>query len=199
MHVRIANYTVNKIAKTIQTILFICVTYLLTRSFAIGSLDMVLMLFLIDFLILALATDKVEWSKRPANWNMKPLVIKGIVFGAILCTECIAWFFLAGKYFHVTNAGELHSLGFATLFYSGIISVVIIRSKGRFFKEPIGRILLAVIISDAIIVMLLLTIGFTGFQKIPFALILSTIGYFLVCNFIINDSIKMLLPKTEKI
>lgn len=63
-HVRITNYTVNKIAKTLQTILFVCVAYLITNTFVVGPIDMVLMLFLIDFVVLALATDKVKWANR---------------------------------------------------------------------------------------------------------------------------------------
>jgi H+-transporting ATPase len=193
IHVRITNYIVNKIAKTIQTGLFVCVTYLITRQFAIGPLDMVLMLFLIDFLILALATDKVKWSKQPANWNINPLVANGLILGLVLFIECLAWFFVAEKYFNIRNPEELHSLGFASLFFSGIFSVVIIRSKGRFFKEPIGNIVLAVIIADAFIVSVLLAIGFPGFQKISIPLILSTISCFMVFNFLINDSIKIFL------
>ncbi|MHB1178719.1 MAG: HAD-IC family P-type ATPase, partial [Daejeonella sp.] len=49
IHVRISNYTVNKMAKTIQTILFVCVSFIITKEFVVATIDMVLMLFLIDF------------------------------------------------------------------------------------------------------------------------------------------------------
>jgi len=192
-HTRIANYTVNKIAKTLQTILFVCIAYLLTKKFVVGPIDMVLMLFLIDFVVLALATDKVQWSKQPANWNIKPMVMKGFVLGVLLFAECLFWFLWASHQFKISNAELAHSLGFATLFYSGICAVITVRTNGRFYKEPISKTLLWVIIADIVLVLILLPIGFTGFAALPIVPAVCTLAFFLFCNLVINDSVKVIL------
>lgn len=192
-HTRIANYTVNKIAKTLQTILFVCIAYLLTKKFVVGPIDMVLMLFLIDFVVLALATDKVQWSKQPANWNIKPMVMKGFVLGILLFAECLFWFLWASHQFKINNAELAHSLGFATLFYSGICAVITVRTNGRFYKEPISKTLLWVIIADIVLVLILLPIGFTGFAALPIVPAACTLAFFLFCNLVINDSVKVVL------
>jgi H+-transporting ATPase len=190
-HVRITNYTVNKIAKTLQTILFVCVAYLITKTFVVGPIDMVLMLFLIDFVVLALATDKVKWSKTPANWNIKPMVLKGFVLGILLFGECLLWFLWASHHFNITEPEDAHTLGFATLFYSGICAVLTVRTNGWFYRETISKTLLWVIIADILLVLILLPIGFTGFAPLPIMPAISTLLYFLFCNLVINDAIKV--------
>ncbi|RTL49975.1 MAG: plasma-membrane proton-efflux P-type ATPase [Sphingobacteriales bacterium] len=195
-HVRISNYTVNKIAKTLQTILFVCGAFLITKTFVVGAIDMVLMLFLIDFVVLALATDKVQWSKLPANWNIKPMVIKGFVLGVLLFAECLVWFLWASHYFQLLQPETAHTLGFATLFYSGICAVLTVRTNQRFYQEPISKTLLWVIIADMAVVLVLLQIGFTGFTALPILPAISTVLYFLFCNLIVNDVIKVWLLRT---
>lgn len=198
IHTRITNYTVNKIAKTILTILFVCTSFIVTRQFVVATIDMVLMLFLIDFAVLALAVDKVSWSRAPANWNIKPLVIKGVVLGFLLFAECTAWFFFAKAFFSIQDEEMLHSLGFASLFYCSIIAILIIRTDKPFLKEPISSILLSVIIADVALVFVMLTFGFTGFASLPVYLTVSTILFFAAVNFLINDSVKVLTGRKLK-
>lgn len=191
IHVRIANYTVNKIAKTIQTILFVCVSFIISKQFVVATIDMVILLFLIDFVVLALAVDKVSWSRKPANWNIKPLVKKGVLIGLLLFAECITWFFLAKSIFKIQDPNMYHTLGFACLFYSGIASIPVVRTDKRFYKEPISKTLVYVLLADVLIVCVLLAVGFTGFAALPVAAIGATVFYFIAVNCLINDYLKI--------
>lgn len=198
IHVRITNYTVNKIAKTIQTILFVCVSFIITKQFVVATLDMVLMLFLIDFVVLALAVDKVSWSRQPANWNIRPLIKKGLLLGFLLFAECTGWFFAAKSLFNIQDPNVYHSLGFACLFFSGIISILVIRTDKRFYKERISMTLLTVIVADIVIVCILLSFGFKGFSTLPFAVVAATLVFFLFTNLIVNDTVKLMMNKLFK-
>ena len=191
IHVRIANYTVNKIAKTIQTILFVCVSFIISKQFVVATIDMVTLLFLIDFAVLALAVDKVSWSRQPANWNIKPLVKKGVLTGLLLFAECIAWFFAAKSIFKIQDPNMYHTLGFACLFFSSIASIPVIRTDKRFYKEPISKTLVYVLLADVLIVCVLLAFGFTGFAALPVAAIGATLFYFIAVNWLINDFLKV--------
>lgn len=196
IHERISHYTVNKIAKTIQTILFVCVSFIISKQLVVDTLDMVLMLFLIDFVVLALAADKVSWSKKPANWELKPLVKKGLIIGFLLFAECIAWYVFAKSFFKLTDADAYHSLGFACLFFSSILSVLVIRTDQPFYKQPISIVLLLIILADILVVCLLLLFGFRGFSQLSPTVIGSTLSFFVIANLLINDSIKLwLAPK----
>lgn len=195
IHVRIANYTVNKIAKTIQTILFVCLSFIISKDFVVATIDMVLILFLIDFVVLALSVDKVSWSKTPASWNINPLIQKGVTIGLLLFIECTAWYYFAKHFFKLNNINLQHSLGFACLFYSSVISILIIRTNKRFFQESISKLLLSIIISDIIVASILLYFGMLGLESLPLHIILFTILYFLVVNLMLNDSIKIYIAK----
>lgn len=190
IHARIANYTVNKISKTILTILFVCAMFLLTGQFVVETLDMVLLLFLIDFAVLALAVDKVSWSRYPAQWNIRPLVIKGILLGLLLFLECVVWFFLAERQFGINDIGSAHSLGFCTLFFATILIIPLVRTDGPFYRAPISKTLLAVILTDILLVLVLTSLGFKGFAALGFLPVLCTLGFFVAVNFIINDAVK---------
>lgn len=200
IHVRISNYTVNKIAKTIQTILFVCFSFILSKEFVVATVDMVLILFLIDFVVLALSVDKVSWSKQPANWNIKPLTQKGVIIGLLLFIECTAWYYFAKDFFNLTDPNVHHSLGFACLFFSSAISILIIRTSKRFYQEPISKTLLGVIVADIAIVCCLLYWGLHDFANLSPSIIAATVAYFLAVNFLINDTIKVLMNKySEKL
>ncbi len=198
IHIRIVNYTVNKIAKTIQTILFVCVTFILTKQFVVSPLDMIIMLFLIDFAVLSLSVDKVTISEKPANWNISPLVQKGVLLGSLLFIECFVWFFIAKNLFGITDEEELHSLGFACLFYSSLIAILVIRTDKRFYQQPISRTLLFVIIIDAALVIGLLSVGITEFKPLTATIAVITILYFLFCNLVINDYLKIIFTRQRK-
>lgn len=198
IHIRIVNYTVNKIAKTIQTILFVCVAFILTKQFVVSPLDMIIMLFLIDFAVLSLSVDKVSVSNQPADWNIRPLVKKGVLLGLLLFAECFIWFFVAKDLFGITDEEELHSLGFACLFYSSLLVIPVIRTDKRFYQQPISKTLLLVIIADAALVVGLLSMGITEFKPLNATIAVITIVYFLFCNLVINDNLKIIFTKQEK-
>ncbi|HMX82925.1 MAG TPA: plasma-membrane proton-efflux P-type ATPase [Saprospiraceae bacterium] len=198
IHVNISNYTVNKIAKTILTILFVCTSFLITRTFVVTTIDMVLMLFLIDFVVLTLAVDKVSWSQKPADWKIHRLVEKGILLGFLLFLGCTAGFFGIKNLFDIQNEAMLHSLGFACLFFSAVMAIPVIRTDDTFYKAPISRLLLSVILADLLLVMLLLTFGFPGFAKLPLEVSAITLVYFGVMMALVNDPAKVYFTEKMK-
>jgi len=116
------NWVTSKIAKTFFTIVFVCTSYLITRQFIVGAFDMILLLFIIDFIALTLSTDIVTGSQKPGSWKIKPLVELGFVLGLLNSAEVFASFFLGRRYFQVTSIDQIHSFGFAIMFLSGIVA-----------------------------------------------------------------------------
>lgn len=196
IHARIVNYALNKISKTILTILFVCTSFILTGQFVVSTFDMVLMLFLIDFAVLALAVDKVSWSHKPADWKIRPLVIQGAFLGLLLFIECTGWFFTAKNIFGIEDEESLHSLGFSSLFYLAIMTILVIRTNKPFYKEPISKTLFFVIIGDIVFVFILLIIGFTGFSRLQLPVIISTLVFSAFANLVINDRVKTFINRS---
>jgi H+-transporting ATPase len=87
IHHRITNWVVSKISKTLFTVVYVCVAYIITAQFVVSAFDMVLLLFIIDFVTLTLSTDIVSWSKNPESWKIKPLVKHGFILGMLLIAE----------------------------------------------------------------------------------------------------------------
>ncbi|MBK8881582.1 MAG: plasma-membrane proton-efflux P-type ATPase [Bacteroidales bacterium] len=193
IHHRISNWVVSKISKTIFTVVYVCVAYIITGQFVVSAFDMVLLLFIIDFVTLTLSTDIVSWSKKPESWKIKPLVKDGVLLGIFLIAEALAWLFIGKKYLDITDLNQLHSFGFATLFFAGIFNIFVVRTPTRFYKQPIGRNLLTAIIADIILACLILSLGLPGFNILPIHVTVSTLLYFAFCSLIINDWIKVRL------
>lgn len=191
IHHRITNWVISKISKTLFTVLFVCVTYLIMNQFIVNAFDMVMLLFLIDFVSLALSTDNVNWSKKPETWNTKPLIKKGFLLGILLIIEAMIWLFTVKEYFKLIDINQLQSFGFAILFFASVFNLIIIRTDGQFYKQTIGGILLWVMITDILLVVIMLTAGLIGFASLPVIITISTLFYFAFCSFIINDWIKV--------
>jgi H+-transporting ATPase len=192
-HHRIINWILSKISKTFSLVIFVCVAYLITGDFVVDAFDMVMLLFLIDFVTLSLSTDTVGWSKTPESWNVKPIIRKGFLIGLLMLIEAFVWLFIFKKIAPDADSNQLHSIGFAILFFGGIFNILIVRTKKRFYKQPIGSLLLIALILDIIFVGIFLSAGMIGFAALPLAVVVITILYFAFCTFVINDWLKVIV------
>jgi H+-transporting ATPase len=191
IHHRITNWVVSKISKTLFTVVYVCVAYIITAQFVVSAFDMVLLLFIIDFVTLTLSTDIVSWSKKPESWKIKPLVKQGFLLGMLLIVEALLWLIIGKKYFELTDINQLHSFGFASLFFASIFNIFVVRTPTRFYKQPIGKNLLIAIIADLLFACIILSIGLPGFTTLPLFITCSSLLYFALCSLIINDWVKV--------
>jgi H+-transporting ATPase len=152
---------------------------------------MILLLFIVDFIALALSTDTVSWSRSPESWKIRPLVKMGFILGLLNTVEALVWLFIGKKYFGIAGIDKLHSFGFAILFFTGIFNILVIRTRTRFYQQPIGKILLYAIIADVLLAIFILTVGIAGFITLSAAVTGSSLLYFLLCSFLINDWVKV--------
>jgi H+-transporting ATPase len=191
IHHRITNWVVSKISKTLFTVVYVCAAYIITGQFVVSAFDMVLLLFIIDFVTLTLSTDIVSWSKKPESWKIRPMVKDGVILGIFLIAEALVWLYIGKKYFDITDINQLHSFGFASLFFAGIFNIFVVRTPTRFYKQPIGKNLLLAIIADIILACLILSFGLPGFSILPVYVTVSTLLFFAFCSLIINDWVKL--------
>jgi H+-transporting ATPase len=191
IHHRITNWVVSKISKTLFTVVYVCVAYIITAQFVVSAFDMVLLLFIIDFVTLTLSTDIVSWSKNPESWKIKPLVKHGFILGMLLIAEALLWLIIGKKYFELSDINQLHSFGFASLFFASIFNIFVVRTPTRFHKQPIGKNLLIAIIADIVFACIILSIGLPGFTTLPLIVTGSSLLYFALCSLIINDWVKV--------
>jgi len=191
IHHRIANWVVSKISKTLFTVVFLCSAYMITGQFVVNAFDMVFLLFIIDFVSLTFSTDTVTSSPNPESWSIKPLIKQGFVLGVLSIAEAFIWLYVGKQYFGIVRLHALHSFGFVILFFTGIFNILVVRTPGRFYRQPIGKLLLGAIIADVVLALVILKTGMFGFVILPTVVIGCSVLYFLFCSLLINDWVKV--------
>ena len=188
---RIVTWTLNKIVKTFEVTVFIALAFLLTGHYVVSALDIVLLLFLVDFVTISLSTDAVRWSKQPEKWNVTGLAKVGILLGVFTVIELFGLLFIGLRYLGLSEDIEsLHTFTFAAFFYLGMFTVLIVRERGPFWNSAPSRTLLVAMIADMMAVAILVTIGIPGVTPIPLTYLAVVFTYVLGLSLVVNDRVK---------
>jgi H+-transporting ATPase len=155
---RMLTYTLNKIIKTVEIALFLSLGVILTRSFIITPLLIVLLLFTNDFVTMSIATDTVSYSQNPDRWRIGALMGAGLVLGICILALSFSIFLVARNWLGLPLA-ELQTLVFLTLVFTGQGTVYLVRERRHFWKSTPGKWLLLSSVMDITLVSLLAARG----------------------------------------
>ncbi|MEG3054904.1 MAG: HAD-IC family P-type ATPase [Methanoculleus sp.] len=100
---RLVTWTLNKIIKTILTVFLVVGAFLISGTYIIATFDLVLLLFVIDFVTLSLSTDTVRWSKRPDVWDISALAGVSLALGLLLVLESAVLLYIGFQQFGLLN------------------------------------------------------------------------------------------------
>ncbi len=192
MFQRINTWILNKITKTILQVCFIVLAYFLMGRFIITSSAMLLLIFMIDFVTIALSTDNVKWSRRPEVWNIPALVRTALVLGSLMIAEAFGLLYIGLNYFNLSGAA-LNTFSFAILFYFTSLLIFVVRERERFFKSSPSRTLFSILMLDMAIAAVFATFGILGLAPIPLAATLVVIAYTAFFSLVVNDWVKTLV------
>ena len=197
---RIVTWILNKVVKTFEVAVFVALAFLLTGYYVVSSLDIILLLFLIDFVTISLSTDSVTWSKKPNKWNVSALVKVGVFMGIVTVAELFGLLYLGISYLGLSSdVGLLQTFVFTSLLYLGLFTVLTVREREHFWDSRPSKILGISILADIVLVAALVTIGLPGVKPIPFGYVLVVIGYLATLSFLVNDQLKRHLMKTFEV
>lgn len=193
---RIISWTLNKIIKTFTIVVFVTLSFMFTGLFVVSAFDMVLLLFLTDFVTLSLATDKVRWSHKPNTWNVTALVKVAVALGIVILIEHFGLLYIGLKYFELQfSIPELNTFVFEMLFFSGAFTIFMVRERGHFWNSVPSRTLLLTIILDMILVVVISTVGIPGLAPLSLYYTLGIVAYYFILMLLVNDPMKYLLIK----
>jgi H+-transporting ATPase len=191
IHQRVETWILNKIIKTFQTVVLVVTAFLVTGKFIVSTFDMVLLLFLVDFVTVSLATDKARGSQAPAQWNVSHLVRTGLQMGVFSVLEALGLLWIGWRYYDFSqHPNALHTFGFEILLYFGLFTVLVVREKGPFWSSWPSWPLLSAIGSNMILAAVLASVGVPGLKAIPIQATLLVIGYSFGFVLLINDLLK---------
>jgi H+-transporting ATPase len=139
---RMLTYSLNKVMKTLEIAVFLSAGVMLTRSFVITPLLIVLLLFTNDFATMSISTDRVSFSPLPDRWRIKTLMATGMAMAALVLILSFAVFFVGRDVLHL-QLGELQTLVFLMLVFTGQGNIYLVRERGHFWKSRPSRWLVA--------------------------------------------------------
>jgi H+-transporting ATPase len=193
---RIRTWIINKVVKSFLVIMFVVLAFLMTGLYVVTTFHIVLLLFVIDFVTIALSTDHVRWSEEPNTWNVTGLVKVGAVVGLLAVLESLGLLTFGSIYFDIlADADRLHTFSFLTLFYFSIFTIFVVRERGHFWDSRPSRILLTVTILDMAIVTLIGLFGVPNVQPIAPIEVATVMVLSFVSVMFLNDTVKALLMK----
>jgi H+-transporting ATPase len=138
---RMLTYTLNMLSKKIELMLLLVAGFLLTGHQPLTPLLMVLIIFLNDFLTMALTTDRMSVSWQPNRWRTRPIVIAGVVIGLLRLVFTFGVFVL-GRYALDLDTPHLQSLTFATVILGVQAGVYLLRERGHCWASRPSRAML---------------------------------------------------------
>lgn len=183
---RMLTYTLNKIIKTLEISVLLSIGLMLIGNFIISQLLLILLLFSNDFVTMSVATDKVTFSQEPNRWNVKKLILIGMLLAAFLLGYSFFILNFGEKYLHLSLA-PLQTFIFLTLVFSGQMNIYLIREKYHFWKSmPSFWMMLSSILAILILCVLAVkSILMAPIQLLQIiALFCGTAVYFVLLDFL---------------
>ncbi len=191
---RVLTWIVNKVSRTILKSGFVVVAFLVTGRFVISALGMVLIVFMTDFVKIALSTDRVRASPQPETWNIGPIVRVAVVLGLLMLVEALGLLALGWRRFALfADAGRLQTFTFETLLFFALFSIVSIRERRGFWASLPSTTLSAALIADAAAGIGVAAHGLAELRPLPLRETAFVVGYSLVCSLGLNDVVKSAL------
>lgn len=189
---RVLTWIINKVSRTILKAGFVVSAFLLTGKFVISALGMVLLVFMTDFVKIALSTDRVRPSSAPETWNIGPLVRVAVVLGLLMLVECLGLLAIGVRILHLSDAA-LHTFSFLALLFFALFSIVSIRERRAFWRSQPSGVLLAALLADGLLGAAIGSFGLGELRPLPLGQLGLVICYALGCSLGPNDILKSLL------
>jgi len=191
---RVLTWIINKVSRTILKAGYVVVAFLLTGKFVISALGMVLLVFMTDFVKIALSTDRVRPSQKPESWNIGPLVSVAVVLGLVMLVEALGLLAIGWHRFDLgDHDGQLRTFAFQTLLFFALFSLLSIRERRAFWASSPSLLLATALAGDACAGVMIGIYGLAELAPIPLGYTALIIGYALVCSLVVNDFVKVAL------
>jgi H+-transporting ATPase len=188
---RVLTWIINKVSGTILTSGFVVIAFLATRKFVISALGMVLIVFMTDFVKIALSTDYARPSRKPETWQIGPLVKLAVILGLLMLVEALGLLVAGWHWFELSrSAGRLQTFAFVTLLFFALFSILSFRERHAFWASAPSAVLTLALIADGCAGVLVSVYGLAELRPLPPAQTAVVIAYALFFSLVVNDVIK---------
>jgi plasma-membrane proton-efflux P-type ATPase len=191
---RVLTWIINKVSRTILKAGYVVIAFLVTGRFVISALGMVLLVFMTDFVKIALSTDRVRPSQKPESWNIGPLIEVAVVLGLLMLVETLGLLAIGWHGFDLgSRDGQLKTFAFQTLLFFALFSLLSIRERRAFWHSRPSLLLAIALGADACAGMLIGVYGLAELKPLPLSQTMLIFASALVCSLGVNDFVKVAL------
>ncbi|MBS0387762.1 MAG: plasma-membrane proton-efflux P-type ATPase [Proteobacteria bacterium] len=167
---RVLTWIINKVSRTILKAGLVVAAYLATGRFVISALGMVLLVFMTDFVKIALSTDRTQGASHPESWKIKPLIAVAVGLGILMLLESAAALWLGWSHWRLAETpGRLRMFAFELLLFFALFSIVSIRERRAFWRSTPSRPLAVAMCADALVGLFLAFVGLGDLQPLSAA------------------------------
>ncbi len=188
---RMNSYAIYRVTETIRIMIFVVLTIVLYRFYPITTMLIILLALLNDLPIMTIAYDRTWLSPVPARWNMRRVLTVASTLGLIGVVETFGLLVIAMHFFGFSSA-QIQSLIFLKLAVAGHLTLMVARTKRRFFQTPYPApiLLIAILGTQTVAAMI---VGFGLFvAQIPWIYVGLVWVYALVW-ILVEDEAKLLV------
>ena len=185
---RMQSYAIYRISETIDVLFFTVLAILFFREYPVTAVMIVLLAVFNDFPIMTIAYDKVKYSMKPENWNMRKVISIASVLGFTNVLFTFGMFYL-GKHYFKLPFDQVQTLVFAELAIAGNLTIFLARTRGPLWSIAPGRGLVGSTLISKIIVSVICALGW----------IIAPIGWYIffvwgyaIVQMLITDRMKIL-------
>jgi H+-transporting ATPase len=132
---RMKSYSIYRIAETIRVILFMTASILIFNFYPVTAIMIIILAFLNDIPILAIAFDNTKVNERPIRWNMPEVLTVATVLGILGVISSFGIFYIAEEYMKLP-ASIVQSFIFLKLAIAGHLTIFVTRTERRFWQRP---------------------------------------------------------------
>jgi H+-transporting ATPase len=186
---RMKSYSIYRIAETIRLILFMTASILIFNFYPVTAIMIIILAFLNDIPILAIAFDNTKANARPIRWEMPEILSVATVLGVLGVMASFGIFYLAQVFLHL-SAPAVQSFVFLKLAVAGHLTIFVTRTEGPFWRRPYPAPLL---LGSALATKLLATLfAVYGWFVAPIGWENALLVWvYALVWFVVNDSIKI--------
>lgn len=162
---RMLTWIINKIAKTIEISIFTVLSVILTHSFVVAPLFVILLLFTNDFVTMSISTDNVTYSLKPDNWKVKNMIMGSAPMGVLE----LVFSFGSLAYLELMHVPfrQIQTLVFLVMVFTGQAVLYLVRTGGHFYKKMPSKYMLIATAGDIALLSIMASFGIL-IPKIPF-------------------------------
>jgi H+-transporting ATPase len=132
---RMKSYSIYRIAETIRVILFMTASIVIFNFYPVTAIMIIILAFLNDLPILAIAYDRTRVDDKPVRWNMKEVLGISTVLGILGVIASFGIFYIAERYLRL-SAQVVQSFIFLKLAVAGHLTIFLTRTETRFWRKP---------------------------------------------------------------